>query len=135
MKKTTHCLAPDQRLSNSLRILVAEDHPSHQYLIRAVLEKSGHRVIMTGDGKQAMRMAAVTPSLDVILMDIQMPEMDGLEATRAIRALPGRVGQLPIIGLSADRCGEAQQRALTAGMNTLLGKPLDMQELLSALAV
>lgn len=114
-----------------LRVLVAEDNQVNQHVIRALLEREGHLVYMVGDGAEAVEACAGT-SFDLVLMDIQMPVMDGLEATRQIRRTHG--SDLPIIGLSASAFADEIQRALDAGMNAYLSKPVDLRELRRALA-
>lgn len=111
----------------SLRILLADDVPTNQMLIVSVLEERGHRVQVVADGYAAVGHAA-NGGFDVILMDLQMPEMDGLEATAAIRALPG-LQDVPIIALTAHGQAGDRQRCLAAGMNAYLAKPLHLGEL------
>lgn len=115
------------------RVLVAEDHPVNRKVIGLLLDKMGHRVDFAEDGQQALQQAA-EHDYDVILMDIHMPGMDGLQASRQIRALPGPRGQVPIIALTADVMDDAQQRAQAAGMNGFLAKPVQRPALEAAMA-
>ncbi|MBN1825195.1 MAG: response regulator [Candidatus Eisenbacteria bacterium] len=108
----------------SLRILLAEDHPVNQRLAVRMLEKAGHRVIVAADGAEAVRIWE-GDRFDVILMDVQMPRMDGLEATRAIRrGEEERGGRTPIVALTAHARKEDEATCLAAGMDAYLSKPI-----------
>jgi two-component system CheB/CheR fusion protein len=113
-----------------LRILLAEDNTVNQRLAKRLLEKRGHEVSIAGDGRQAVEAATLGPPFDVILMDVQMPVMDGLEATRAIRRIenPQR-NSVPIVAMTAFAMKADQDRCLEAGMNGHLSKPIDPVEL------
>ena len=113
-----------------LRILLAEDNPVNQKLAQRLLEKRGHNVSIAGDGCQALEAATQEEPFDLILMDVQMPTMDGLEATRAIRQLesPAR-NSVPIIAMTAFAMKGDRDRCLAAGMNGHLSKPIDPAEL------
>lgn len=115
-----------------LSILVAEDNPSNQLLIRAILSKLGHKVVIAKNGVEVVDMVQQA-SYDLILMDMQMPEMDGLDATKAIRALAGVYRDLPIIALTANALEGDKGRVLSAGMNDYLSKPIDIVKLKNAL--
>ncbi len=121
--------APGRRL----RILVAEDNPVNQQVALGLLRKFGHSVDVVGDGAEAVEAVRLLP-YDLVLMDVQMPEMDGLEATRAIRALPGAVGQIPIVAMTANAMRGDDQRCLDAGMTGYISKPVDRRKLLEVLA-
>lgn len=116
-----------------LSVLVVEDTPANQKVITTVLDKRGHRVTIAVDGREAMGHVARS-QFDVILMDLQMPVMDGYQAMRAIRALESRSNNhTPIIALTANS-GEADREAcIEAGMDAYLTKPLDVAELISVL--
>ena len=108
-----------------MRVLLAEDHATNQYLIGAYLGAAGHEVVVVENGVEAVA-AAEAGGFDVVLMDVQMPEIDGLEATRRIRALPGPAGEVPIIALTANAMPGDRESCLEAGMNGYLSKPIDV---------
>lgn len=120
----------DAASNRSLSILVAEDVTANQVLVRALLEKMGHRVEIRSDGAAALA-AVKAGAFDLVLMDVQMPIMDGLEASRAIRALDGPVAKIPIVAFTAFGQPEERARALAAGANDTLAKPLRPRELAS----
>jgi signal transduction histidine kinase/DNA-binding response OmpR family regulator len=115
-----------------LRILVAEDTPANQIVARAILEKLGHRVQIVADGNEAVA-AARTGAFDLILMDVQMPNMDGYEATRRIRALDGPAATTPVIALTAFAQDADRERAISAGMTDHVSKPIRAAELGAAI--
>jgi PAS domain S-box-containing protein len=124
---------------NGLSILCAEDNEINALLIRALLEKLGHRPTMAGSGRAAIECwrtarEAGTP-FDRVLMDLHMPGLDGLEATRRIRALEAKDPALhtPIIALTANASAEDREACLAAGMDGFLIKPLDRERLVAAL--
>lgn len=110
-----------------LRVLLAEDVPANQMLVRYVLQQRGHSIEIAANGREAIERVA-GEGFDVVLMDVQMPDMDGLQATAAIRALPGREN-LPIIALTAHAMTGDRERFLAAGMDAYLAKPLDVRKL------
>jgi PAS domain S-box-containing protein len=113
-----------------LRILLAEDNTVNQRLAKRLLEKRGHEVSVAGDGRQAVEAAMLAPPFDLILMDVQMPIMDGLEATRAIRQIENpQLSSVPILAMTAFAMKADQDRCLAAGMNGHLAKPIDPAEL------
>ncbi len=113
------------------RILVAEDNDINQQVAREMLEGAGFAVDMAGDGRQAVDMAAAR-EYDCVVMDIQMPVMDGITATREILALPGR-GNLPIIAMTAHAMAGDREKSLEAGMKDHVTKPIEPSELFAAL--
>ena len=115
-------------VARNLRILVAEDTPANQIVIRAMLEKLGHRPQIVGDGIEAVA-AATAGRFDLIFMDVQMPGMDGYEATRRIRLLPGPAARTPIVALTAFAQPSDRDRALRSGMTDYLPKPIRLIEL------
>ncbi len=118
----------------SRRILVAEDHPVNQHHLRRLLERLGHAVTVVGNGRAALA-AVARERFDVVLMDLQMPELDGLAATAAIRAGEGATGHhLPIVAVTAHALVEDRQRCLAAGMDEYLTKPLRAREVATAIA-
>ncbi|OYT89058.1 MAG: hypothetical protein CFE46_01080 [Burkholderiales bacterium PBB6] len=107
------------------RILVAEDNGVNQILIKAMLDRLGHYCDIVANGVEAVRQVQAS-QYDLVLMDIQMPEMDGEAATRAIRALPGAVRKVPIVAMTAHAMAEHRQASEAAGMNGHLSKPVDL---------
>jgi len=115
-----------------LRVLLAEDNKINQQFATLVLNRAGHSVEVAANGNLAVE-ALCAAEFDVVLMDLQMPDLDGVQATRKIRALPAPKGGIPIIALTACAAPEARQECLAAGMNDYLSKPFKPAELLSAL--
>ncbi len=113
-----------------LRILLVEDNQVNQLLATVTLEKQGHRVDVANNGIEAVD-AVWTIPYDLVLMDVYMPEMDGLEATAKIREMKGEKGRVPIIALTADAMKGNRERFLAAGMNDYVSKPLDRQKLIA----
>ncbi len=110
-----------------LHVLLAEDVVANQLLVRHALAKRGHTLEIARDGHEALA-RATNGKFDVILMDIQMPGLDGYQATAAIRALPEK-SQIPIIALTAHAMAGDRERCLSAGMTDYLAKPLDIRRL------
>ncbi|HLH01843.1 MAG TPA: response regulator [Bryobacteraceae bacterium] len=127
---------PQKRLLSALpprRILLAEDNLVNQRLATRLLEKQGHTVTVANTGREAVEKAA-SADFDVILMDVQMPEMDGLTATGLIRERERVTGQrVPIIAVTAHAMASDRSRCLSAGMDGYLSKPIREQEILDAL--
>jgi CheY-like chemotaxis protein len=112
-----------------LRVLVAEDNVVNQKLAVRLLEKWGHEVDVVGDGRQAVNLLR-TGDFDAVLMDLQMPEMGGLEATRLIREWESEGSKrTPIIGLTAHAMQEDRDRCLEAGMDDYITKPIRADKL------
>ncbi len=118
---------------DAYRILLVEDSPVNQKLAVAILSRKGHDVVVANNGLEAVH-AFKSQSFDVILMDIQMPEMDGLEATRAIRAAEKSNGhRIPIVAMTAHALKGDRQRCLKAGMDEYLTKPIHAKRLLETI--
>ncbi len=116
-----------------LRILVADDHPINRRYLGMALESLLHQASFCADGQEALRALQAEP-FDLVLMDIHMPVMDGLQATRALRELPGPVASTPVFALSADVMAGSRERALEAGCNAFLAKPVHLEQLAEALS-
>jgi signal transduction histidine kinase/DNA-binding response OmpR family regulator len=115
-----------------LRILVAEDNALNQRLLLRLLARMGYRADVAGNGIEAVEAIERQP-YDLIFMDMQMPEMDGLEATGAIRSRAGRTDQPRIIALTANATAEDRERCLVAGMDDYLPKPIQIPDLVTVL--
>jgi PAS domain S-box-containing protein len=121
---------PEAAAPRPMRVLLAEDNPVNQKLASLMLARLGHEVVVAADGAQAVAQVAAGP-FDVVLMDMQMPELDGVEATRRIRAAGHAV---PIVAMTANAMDADRARCLEAGMNGFLAKPVRAPELAEALA-
>ncbi len=115
-----------------LRVLLVEDNRVNQMVAMAMLKLDGHRIDIAENGLEAIS-AVLRKEFDVILMDMQMPQMDGLDATREIRALGGRASQTPIIAMTANAMIEHRRLCMDAGMDDFLSKPIDHGRLAEAL--
>jgi two-component system sensor histidine kinase/response regulator len=129
-ESTSASIQPSGR---SLRVLLAEDNPVNQMLAMRILERLGHKVQVGNNGKEAIGRAQ-TEEFDLILMDVQMPEMDGLEATTAIRAAEAGTGKhVPIVAMTAHAMKGDREKCLSAGMDDYLSKPIRIEELKQAI--
>jgi two-component system sensor histidine kinase/response regulator len=126
-RPTTKVLPVTPNLTGS-RILVAEDNAINQELIVDLLEATGASVVLAGDGLKALDALALDGPFDLVLMDMQMPRMDGLTATRALREDPAH-GDLPVVAMTANVLSGDREETLAAGMDEHLGKPIDIQAL------
>nr|WP_222530078.1 ATP-binding protein [Azospirillum sp. 412522] len=126
---------PQTRVSppRGSRILVVEDNPITQTLTRTVLEQAGYGVSVAGTGEEAVATVGREP-LDLVLMDVHLPGMDGADATRAIRAMAGGRGRIPILALTADAFHDDVANCLAAGMDGHIAKPFQIDDLLQAIA-
>ena len=117
-----------------LRILLAEDNRVNQLLAVRMLEKQGHTVVAVGNGREALD-AIAKDGFDLALIDLQMPDMDGLEATRRIREKEQETGRsrLPLIALTAHAMTGDRERCLAAGMDGYVPKPINPQQLFAAI--
>jgi signal transduction histidine kinase/CheY-like chemotaxis protein len=127
-------IAALQRTSKSLRVLVSEDNPVNQKAVVGMLRKMGHVPKVAFDGQEALSMLS-REAFDLVLMDIQMPLMDGVTATRKIRESERESGsRIPIIAMTAHATTEYQQKCLESGMDGYLSKPANSQQLAAAIA-
>jgi len=126
--------ATSQRFERPLRVLLAEDHPTNQRVVQLILASQGAVLVTVGDGVEAVA-AFADSAFDVVLMDMQMPRMDGLTATRAIRALEAARGATPtpIVMLSANAMAEHRVEAAAAGANLHVAKPITAANLLTGI--
>jgi signal transduction histidine kinase/ligand-binding sensor domain-containing protein/AmiR/NasT family two-component response regulator len=125
--------SPQAAAARCLRVLLAEDNIVNQRVATALLSRRGHKVVVVGNGRLAVERTD-TEAFDVILMDLQMPDMDGWSATQIIRERDGRRGvYVPIIALTAHAMSEAHQRCLTAGMDSVIVKPFNPAQLYGAI--
>ena len=129
-------LNPQAQLDNTLQsmpalnILVVDDVSINRKLVEGQLKSQGHHALLAADGQEALDLMRET-SVDLVLMDLHMPVMDGLEASRQIRSLNDRQKSLtPIIGLTANLSEEGEQACLESGMDCVITKPVDYQKLL-----
>jgi two-component system sensor histidine kinase/response regulator len=120
-----------ERPARSVRVLLAEDNPINQRLVRAILEHRGHSLVVVATGREAVA-ALAAEELDLVLMDLEMREMNGFEATAAIRAREATTGtRVPIIAMTAHHGEEHRRRCRAAGMDGYLAKPVGSRELLA----
>ena len=117
-----------------LRILLADDNPTNQRIVELMLETYGYIIDVAGNGREALNLIRSGLPYDLILMDVQMPVMDGMSATRAIRAMSTPIGDVPIIALTANVLPEQHQSYLDAGMDDFVAKPIEVEALLIAVA-
>src|SRR5882724_2544035 len=115
-----------------LRILVVEDNQVNQLLTTVLLSKAGHRIDIAANGLEALDAVSSRP-YDLILMDVQMPEMDGIEATKRIRAMADACRDIPIIAMTANAMKGDRERLLAIGMNDYVSKPIDKGQLFLAI--
>jgi two-component system sensor histidine kinase/response regulator len=114
-------------------VLLAEDVKLNQVLTQRLLSRSGYQIDIVDNGQQAVD-AVQRRDYDVILMDVQMPEMDGIEATRVIRALPPEKSGIPIIALTAQADANTEDELRAAGMDDYISKPINFDILFSKLS-
>jgi CheY-like chemotaxis protein len=116
------------KAGRSLHVLLVEDSPINQMLAARFLEKRGHRVLVAGDGKRALELMS-SRRFDLVLMDVQVPGMDGLEVAARIRRLEGESAHTPIIAMTACALEEDRRACLAAGMDAYISKPINWGEL------
>ena len=117
---------------STLRALIVDDHPVNRQMLRLLIEAAGCEAVEAVDGLEAVDKAA-GGGFDLILMDVRMPRLDGLEATRRIRALPSEAGEVAILAVTADAMPEDAARCLAAGMDAHLAKPVTHDRLYAAI--
>jgi CheY-like chemotaxis protein len=115
---------------HGIRVLLADDNKINQLVAKEILQRFGVEVITVDNGREAVAAVMRGDKFDMVFMDIQMPEMDGLEATTAMRQLKGEL-ELPIIAMTAYAFSEERQQCLSAGMNDHIAKPIDPDQLYS----
>jgi CheY-like chemotaxis protein len=125
---------PAARPSTVLRVLVVDDLASNRRLAETLLQQAGSAVALAPDGAAALAALQREPLPNVVLMDVYTPGMDGLTATRRIRALPGRAQGVPIIAVTADASADRAPDYLASGMNSVVTKPIDIDTLTGAIA-
>jgi CheY-like chemotaxis protein len=118
--------------AGGLHLLVVDDVAANRAMMRALLTSDGHLVTVAENGAEAIALTACD-RFDTVLMDVRMPVMDGIEATRRIRMLSGEAGATPIIAISADVTPETTRTCLAAGMNAMLAKPIERDTLVATL--
>jgi signal transduction histidine kinase/CheY-like chemotaxis protein/HPt (histidine-containing phosphotransfer) domain-containing protein len=124
---------PRTQAGAPLRVLVAEDTPFNQRFVMRLMERWGHAAVLAPDGRQAVTEFS-RGAFDLVLMDVQMPDMDGLEAAAAIRALEAGGRRTPIIAMTAHAIPGYRERCLEAGMDDYVSKPIDVETLQKAIA-
>ena len=125
---------PVETAARPLHILAVDDIAANRMVAEAMLTQAGHRVQSCADGAAAIEAIAAGPVPDIVLMDIFMPGMDGITATRRIRALPGPAGRVPILALTAEAAADEVRACLSAGMDAHVAKPIDRAGLLATIA-
>ncbi len=124
---------PVQLPAVNTRILLAEDNPANQMVFKMILEYAGLQVDIVANGEEAVEAVRTIP-YDIVLMDISMPLMDGMKATRIIRQLSGPENKTPIVAITAHALSGDKERFLAAGMNDFLNKPIDRTKVLQCIA-
>jgi len=126
--------APPPAAARALHVLCAEDNPYGRVIMNTILGELGHRADFVSSGEAAIE-AAARGGYDAVLMDVTLSGIDGLEATRRIRALPGEAGRVPVIGVSGRARSDDEDAARAAGMNAYLVKPVSPRKLAEVLAL
>jgi signal transduction histidine kinase/CheY-like chemotaxis protein/HPt (histidine-containing phosphotransfer) domain-containing protein len=124
-----------RRPESPLAVLQIEDNKTNRDVVERILRKHGHSVTSTSNGREAVALIeAGEQTFDLVICDRHMPEMDGIEATRSIRRMAEPWGSIPVLGITASVIQYEQDQCLEAGMNLVLGKPVDEEEMLAAMA-
>jgi len=121
-------------ITDGLSILIAEDHPINQKMMEILMQRAGATWHLCSDGLEVIQAMQSGAHFDLILMDLHMPNMDGYEATRSIRDLPGPQRDIPIIAVTADALAGDREKCLAAGMNDYLAKPVRLADLQQVIA-
>ena len=129
---TNSCNKPGKQSGRALSVLVAEDNHINQRVLTALLSRLGHTFDVVGDGAAAIE-AAKRSCYDVVLMDCQMPRVDGFEATAEIRRLPGSTGRVRIVAITANAMPGDRERCLAVGMDDYVAKPVRLEQLAQVL--
>lgn len=132
-KRADGAVTVEDAPTGPMRILLAEDNPINRRLMAGLLTREGHEVIAVEDGRKALGAIAIQP-FDLVLMDMQMPELDGISATRAIRTLDPPACDTPILAISADSQPERRRIYFEAGIDSFLAKPIVSGQLLDMIA-
>lgn len=132
MTAKTHHFVPRQYFpkSNQFIVLVVDDLPVNRVLLSKILSNAGYKIVESGSGEHALQLimsGEIRP--DVIVTDVEMPEMDGITLTGHIRTLEGKAGRIPIIVASGNPCADMELDAYEAGADSFLCKPFDLKEL------
>jgi len=122
------------RVFEGRRILLVDDDVRNIFALTSAIEQKGALVEIARNGQEALDKLDAVPDIDLVLMDVMMPVMDGLEATRRLRADP-RFARLPVIAITAKAMKDDQEQCLAAGANDYLAKPIDLSRLYSLLRV
>jgi ammonium transporter, Amt family len=134
---TPPLITPDpilaERPGGGLTILLAEDHPINRKFMTALLEKHGHRVVTAENGQEAVE-RVTKGGIDLVLMDVKMPVMDGVTATRRIRQLPSEMCRVPIIAMTAHALAGDRTKCIQAGMNDYVAKPVEPERLFAVIS-
>jgi CheY-like chemotaxis protein len=133
-RKMLEQLHSSETLFQGKKVLIVDDDVRNVFALTSALEANGMEVRFAENGREAIESLEADPEVDVVLMDVMMPEMDGYEATRAIRGRP-RFEQLPIIALTAKAMKGDRDRSIAAGASDYITKPVDTGQLLSLLRV
>lgn len=126
-------LSRSSRSRPGARILLVEDNAVNRFLVDSLLSKAGYKVDCSADGVRAIE-AARNATYDLVLMDAQMPQMDGMQATRCLRDLGGHYADIPVIAITANAMPGARELYLAAGMNDYVAKPIDPEQFLATIA-
>ena len=117
-----------------IKVLIADDDIRNIYSLTNVLEEEGMNCLTAGNGRVAVKMLKENPAIEIVLMDVMMPEMDGFEATKEIRAI-SKFSKIPIIALTAKAMKGDREKCLAAGMSDYIAKPVNIDQLLSLMRV